>query len=211
VWGVAVAGAATSCAAAMFAGCDPGVSSEPGLPAMTTMSDASSGGSSGSSGGSSGSPGAYGGSDGSTGDVISGSSSGDDAATGSPFDATSEGGPPSSSDAGPPVDVAGPPGCPNPLGSVWSVTESDNACASTWKRQGSTSTFTDTQAAPCNVTATVTLTLSGTDVAAYWTSSSDNDDCNYLGTMNADCSSVSGVYTCAGGDAASGTWQATIQ
>jgi hypothetical protein len=59
--------------------------------------------------------------------------------------------------------------------------------------------------------ATVTVTVSGADVAAYWTSSSNNDDCEYLGMMNADCSSVSGVYTCASGDAASGTWSATIQ
>jgi hypothetical protein len=128
------------------------------------------------------------------------------------MDAPSEGGPAPSSDAGAAVDdAAGPPGCPNPLGSVWNVTESDNQCASTWKRQGSTSTFTDTQAAPCNVTAMVTVTISDTDVAAYWTSGSDNDDCQYLGTMTADCSSVSGVYTCASGDAASGTWMATIQ
>ena len=108
-------------------------------------------------------------------------------------------------------DAAGPPGCPNPLGSVWKVTEMQSQCTSTWTRQGTTASFVDKYDAPCTNMATVTVTLSGTDVAAYWTSSSDNDDCQYLGTMNADCSSVSGLYTCDSGNAASGMWSATIQ
>ena len=157
--------------------------------------------------------------DGSSGAMTDGGGSGDDAATDSaypvdssvdapPVDATLEDGPASPGDSG---TSFGPPGCPNPLGSVWHVTETDNPCGSTWTRQGMTAMFVDKEDAPCAVMATVTVTLSNTDVAAYWTSSSDSDDCQYLGTMNADCSSVSGLYTCDSGDAASGMWTATVQ
>jgi hypothetical protein len=156
---------------------------------------------------------------GSSGGTTDGGGSGDDAVADSaypmdssvsapPVDASLEGGPASPSDSG---SSFGPPGCPNPLGSVWRVTETDNACGSTWTRQGSTVMFVDKDDAPCAVMATVTVTLSNTDVSAYWTSSSDNDDCQYLGTMSSDCSSVTGLYTCAAGDAASGMWTATIQ
>ncbi len=102
-------------------------------------------------------------------------------------------------------------GCSNPLGSVWNETESDEPCASTWTRQGATPMFAAVQASPCHVTAMLTIAVSGSSVSAYWTSSSNGDDCNYIGTLSADCSSASGVYTCTGADAASGTWNATIK
>ena len=176
-------------------------------------------GAGGASGGSSSGMAPPGGSSGATAD---GDASGDDAAADSAsstdsgvaapsVDASVEDGTASPSDSGGSFDVMGPPGCPNPLGSLWKVTETDNSCGSTWTRQGSTAVFVDQEDAPCAVMATVTVTLSGADLAAYWTSSSDNDDCQYLGMMNADCSSVSGVYTCDSGDAASGMWTATIQ
>ena len=213
-------GAASACVAfwatMIQAACGPVASTEAVLPtpptsdidaSMGDSSGAAGSGASGSSGGGSGGTGA--GSDASDEDAASGSSSGDDGSiASSPGDATSEGGPASSNDA---LAAVGPPGCPNPLGSVWSVTESANTCRSTWTRQGSTANFTDKEASPCNVMATITVTISGTDVSAYWTSSTDNDDCNYLGTMNADCSSASGLYTCSSGNAASGMWNATIQ
>jgi hypothetical protein len=128
-------------------------------------------------------------------------------------ESTSEGGPESPSgslelDAN---GLVGPPGCVNPLGSVWNVSESDDNCASTWTRQGTAATFADQQLSPCNVTATLTVTISGVNVSAFWTSSSDNDDCNYIGTLNASCTSAAGDYTCTSGDAASGTWTATIR
>jgi hypothetical protein len=128
-------------------------------------------------------------------------------------ESTSESGPESSTSSSE-LDangLVGPPGCLNPLGSVWSVTESDDNCASTWTRQGTTATFADQRLSPCNVTATLTVTISGVSVSAFWTSSSDNDDCNYIGTLNASCTSVSGDYTCTSGDAASGTWTATLR
>jgi hypothetical protein len=154
---------------------------------------------------------------GSSGGTADGDASADDADSASPVD---------SSVGVPPVDASlgdgpaspgdsgvsfGPPGCPNPLGSVWQVTESDNPCGSTWTRQGSTVMFVDKENAPCTTMATITVTLSGANVTAYWTSSSDSDDCQYLGTMSADCSSVTGLYTCDSGDAASGMWTATVQ
>lgn len=101
-------------------------------------------------------------------------------------------------------------GCPNPLGTVWNETESDGSCATTWTRQGSTSTFTSAQVPPCHETATLTVVVSGTNVSAYWTTSSDGEDCNYFGTLSADCSTASGLFTCTGNDAASGTWKAAI-
>jgi hypothetical protein len=74
-----------------------------------------------------------------------------------------------------------------------------------------TATFSDQQAAPCNVTATVTVNVSGTNVTAYWTQSSNNDDCTYLGTFNANCTMITGLYTCDTLDAGSGNWTVTIQ
>ncbi len=71
--------------------------------------------------------------------------------------------------------------------------------------------FSYQEAAPCNVTATVTVTLSDVNVTAFWTSSSNNDDCNYLGTLNSGCTTITGLYTCASNDAGSGTWTVSIQ
>jgi hypothetical protein len=105
----------------------------------------------------------------------------------------------------------GPPGCANPLGSVWQVTEADNRCSSTWTRQGDSATFAYQEAPPCSVTATVTVTLSGAAISAFWTSSSDNDDCNYLGMLNSSCTMITGEYTCITSDAGSGTWTVTIK
>jgi hypothetical protein len=101
--------------------------------------------------------------------------------------------------------------CLNPLGSVWTVTESGRPCTSTWTRQGTTSTFTYKQGAPCNVTATLTVTITGPNVAAFSLDSSDNADCDYLGSLSGDCASAMGVYTCLVMGGASGTWTATIQ
>jgi hypothetical protein len=105
----------------------------------------------------------------------------------------------------------GPAGCANPLGSVWHVTEASNHCASTWTRQGSSAMFAYVETAPCNVTATVTVTLSDVNVTAFWTTSSDNDDCNYLGTLNSNCTMIMGTYTCNSSDAGSGAWTVAIQ
>jgi hypothetical protein len=103
------------------------------------------------------------------------------------------------------------PDCLNSLGLVWTVTESGRQCTSTWTRQGTTSNFTYKQAAPCNVTATLTVTITGPNVAAFSMNSSDNADCDYLGSLSADCTSAMGVYTCLVMGGASGTWTATIQ
>lgn len=116
----------------------------------------------------------------------------------------------SSSDSGSNLGP-GPPGCPDPLGSVWTVTEAGNGCTSTWSRQGTSSTFDDRQGAPCNVSATVTVTLTGTNVSAFWITSSDNDDCNYVGMLNATCTMIVGDYTCTTGDAGSGNWSVAIR
>jgi hypothetical protein len=105
----------------------------------------------------------------------------------------------------------GPPGCPDPLGSVWTVTEAGNGCVSTWTRRGTSSTFDDRQGAPCNVTATLTVTLTGTNISAFWLTSSDDDDCNYVGMLNATCAIIVGDYTCTSADGGSGNWSAAIR
>ena len=98
--------------------------------------------------------------------------------------------------------------CPNPLGTVWKETEVGAMCTTTWTRQGTTSMFTAVQAAPCKGMATLNVVVSGGNVSAYWTSSNNGNDCDYIGTMSADCSSASGVFSCSSG---SGQWSATIQ
>jgi hypothetical protein len=150
-------------------------------------------------------------------DAASGVGSADDATFGSVFDVAAAGtsvgdtaAPSFSSDSSSGVVPPGPPGCSNALGAVWSETES-GGCASTWTRQGSTSTFSDAQIAPCKVTATLTISINTKgSVSAYWTASSNGDDCNYIGTVDATCTSASGVYSCSI-NGASGTWNATIK
>jgi hypothetical protein len=82
---------------------------------------------------------------------------------------------------------------------------------STWTRQGTSSTFDVREVAPCNVTATATVTLTGSDVSAFWITSSDEDDCNYVGMLNATCTTIAGDYTCTSADAGSGVWSVAIR
>ena len=100
--------------------------------------------------------------------------------------------------------------CLNPLGAVWNEIEASGACMSKWTRQGSTSMFTDQQGPPCNVTASLTITISGSSVSVSRTNSSDTNDCTYTGMLSADCSSVTGTYTCTRDNGAAGKWSATI-
>jgi hypothetical protein len=148
-----------------------------------------------------------------TGDVFGGSFDGagsgasEDAIA--PSESATSSGDVADTDAGGGTDDASD--CSNPLGLVWTVTESGRQCTSTWTRQGTTSNFTYKQAAPCNVTATLTVTITGPNVAASSLNSSDNADCDYLGSLSTDCTSAMGVYTCLVMGGASGTWTATIQ
>jgi hypothetical protein len=100
--------------------------------------------------------------------------------------------------------------CSNPLGAVWNEIEANGACMSKWTRQGSTSMFTDQQGAPCSVTASLTITITGSSVSVSRTNSSDSNDCTYTGMLSADCSSVTGTYTCTRDNGAAGKWSATI-
>jgi hypothetical protein len=100
--------------------------------------------------------------------------------------------------------------CSNPLGAVWSETEANGTCISTWTRQGTTSMFTDNQGPPCNVTASLTITVTGSSVSVDRTNSSDGNDCTYTGMLSADCMVVVGTYTCSKDNGSSGKWSATI-
>jgi hypothetical protein len=100
--------------------------------------------------------------------------------------------------------------CSNPLGAVWNEIEAHGACVSKWTRQGSTSMFTDQQGAPCNVTASLTITLSGSSVSVSRTNSSDSNDCTYTGMLSSDCSSATGTYTCTRDNGVAEKWSATI-
>ena len=100
--------------------------------------------------------------------------------------------------------------CSNPLGAVWNEIEANGACMSKWTRQGSTSMFTDQQGAPCNVTASLTITITGSSVSVSRTNSSDGNDCTYAGVLSPDCSSVTGTYTCTRDNGTAGKWSATI-
>jgi hypothetical protein len=82
--------------------------------------------------------------------------------------------------------------CSNPLGAVWSETEANGMCISTWTRQGST------------------ITVSGDSLSVARTNSSDGNDCTYTGTFGADCLIVIGTYTCTKDNGSTGKWSATI-
>jgi hypothetical protein len=227
--GRVVASVAAACILAGPAGCGPPQGGSGGTPTSGSSSGQSSASSSGAtasgsaennsgssgnneSSGSSSSGGASGSTSGQP--PESGSSIGASGVAGGLGDAsagTGQGTPPSDETDGGEIIGPGPAGCTNPLGSVWHVTEASNRCASTWTRQGSSAMFADQEAAPCDVTATVTVTLTDINVTAFWTSSSDNDDCNYLGTLNSNCTMITGIYTCDSSDAGSGTWTVAIQ
>ena len=128
-------------------------------------------------------------------------------------DALSESAPDSSADAnsGAPKDAGdSSTSCSNPLGAVWSETEANGTCISTWTRQGTTSMFTDNQGPPCNVTASLTITVTGSSVSVDRTNSSDGNDCTYTGMLSAGCMVVIGTYTCSKDNGSSGKWSATI-
>ena len=99
--------------------------------------------------------------------------------------------------------------CSDPLGTVWNETEALGECPSTWTRQGIGSMFTDDQHS-CGVTATLTISIIGNSVSVSRTNSSDGNDCTYTGTLNADCTSASGTYSCTQNNQLSGPWSATI-
>jgi hypothetical protein len=81
------------------------------------------------------------------------------------------------------------------LGSYWDQTEADGACHGTWTRQGQTSTFSAEWPDCSHATATVTVTINGSQVSIARVSS-DNSTCSYTGTLGVDQTSVSGTYFC---------------
>jgi hypothetical protein len=60
------------------------------------------------------------------------------------------------------------------------------------------------------VTASLTITVTGSSVSVDRTNSSDGNDCTYTGMLSADCMVVIGTYTCSKDNGSSGKWSATI-
>jgi hypothetical protein len=104
------------------------------------------------------------------------------------------------------VDGGAPPICT--LGTKWSEVEANDSCKSTWTQQDSGSTFADSACG--GVTSTLAISITGDEVSVIQTDSSSGNDCTYEGTISADCSSVSGSYTCSE-TGNSGDWSATIE
>jgi hypothetical protein len=141
-------------------------------------------------------------------DAATAGSTGQDAAVRKLVDAASAPDTSSGATSGTDAGTTGSAVCPNALGTVWKETDVGGQCTSTWTRQGTTSMFTDAQAAPCKGTGTLNIVVDSGNVSAYFTSSNNGSDCDYIGTMSADCSSASGVFSCTSGG---GQWSATIQ
>ena len=131
------------------------------------------------------------------------------AATGvvSACDGTADSGTGTGSGSGSGSGSGGGTGCS--LGSVWNETEG-GTCASTWTRQGTSSTFVDS-APVCGINATLTITITGSRVSVSRVDTSDTKQCTYTGTFNTACSSVTGTYACNQGSGAVLNWSATIQ
>jgi hypothetical protein len=90
------------------------------------------------------------------------------------------------------------------LGTVW--TEEENGWSGRWVRQGNSNVFDATWTGGWTVKATLTISISGDQVSVHRVNASDNNSCNYRGTLNGN--SVRGTYQCTSGG---GSWSATIQ
>jgi hypothetical protein len=91
------------------------------------------------------------------------------------------------------------------LGAEWS--ESEGGFTGRWVRRGDSNVF---DASWGKITAVLTMTLSGNSVRIARRQSSDGNDCDYTGTIQADGVTVQGVYTCKVG-AKDTAWRATIR
>ncbi|GAK42898.1 hypothetical protein TCA2_5391 [Paenibacillus sp. TCA20] len=58
-----------------------------------------------------------------------------------------------------------------------------------------------------DITAVLTINISGNNVQVLRRNSSDGNNCTYTGTLAADGRTVTGTYTCTQGG---GSWRATI-
>lgn len=92
------------------------------------------------------------------------------------------------------------------LGSEWS--EMESGFAGRWIRRGTSNVFDARW--DIGVTAVMTVTLSENTVNIARRQSSDGNDCDYTGTIQADGVTVEGTYTCKKG-ANQTPWRATIR
>lgn len=82
------------------------------------------------------------------------------------------------------------------LGTLWDA-EFQGGWTGVWTRRGTSNVFDAvwTQGRE-NITAVLTLSITGRTVRVASRQSSENEDCDYLGTLAADGVTVSGTATC---------------
>ncbi|MEK5059780.1 hypothetical protein BK126_27050 [Paenibacillus sp. FSL H7-0326] len=93
------------------------------------------------------------------------------------------------------------------LGRVWY--EQEDGWSGVWTRRGNSNIFDArwTMQGAQDITAVLTINISGNNVQVLRRNSSDGNNCTYTGTLAADGRTVTGTYTCTQGG---GSWRATI-
>lgn len=93
------------------------------------------------------------------------------------------------------------------LGRIWY--EQEGGWNGVWVRRGNSNIFDARWTMPGaqDVTAVLTINISGNNVQIARRNGSDGNDCNYTGTIAADGRTVTGNFTCTQGG---GTWRAMI-
>jgi hypothetical protein len=100
------------------------------------------------------------------------------------------------------------------LRQVWNESEASGVLVGTWTRRGTSNDFDAlwaNRSTSERITALLTIDVAGSTVWVRRRSSSDGNDCDYVGTLSADRRGVSGGYACHGNRSWNPSWTAQIQ